>query len=587
MTMSEENKYNSFFPPQDSPIPVPPSEKAWSKMQQKLNVQMPVTHGRVFRLRIYRWGIPAATVAVVTVGVWVGLHKGGQRHTGHTGRPSAQVVSRGTAAKPMDSVSEGNAAGEGDNRAERSLPPKFTDEVRASADSAAGSAPVAGSVAPGKVTDRGREMRSGKSAGRPAKGEGTDGDRTAMVKTDGSVKKTSEAVMKTDGTVARTASTKNPGRMDMARMSKDGLAGTGNRKGGHRAGNGEGSSQMDLAGDQMGLTGSQRDLAGRQRDLAGDQRQSAGMASGASREALEEWRRHQCEGKAALLLPARIGSGHAGSFPDNLAFELASGRGVAKGPLAGKGQNAGKGRGANPNASAKSRKEVANKGGLILAAGLGDGQNFPLGGQQTVAINSSGGSGMLTDHLPSVYARLYIGDMVYLQAGLRLYSPQYTRPQQIDSTGDSSRLVGYQGYIQDTIVTLNKLYYTDIPLTVYYRVTGHFYLGVGLQYSRLWGGNTTRRVVLHPTNGADTNLVLNSNLAIDLKNEPGASAHLNMSDWRILLDAAWSWKRLTLGLRYQQALSSYTRGGEGGSKARNTALSLYVSYDIWRRRLKK
>ena len=108
--MSEENKYNSFFPAQDSPIPVPPSEEAWSLMQQKLNVQMPVGaggaggsgwSGRVFRLRLHRWGMPAAAVVVVTVGVWVGLYKGGQRHAG---RPSVQVSSPGNAAKPMDSV---------------------------------------------------------------------------------------------------------------------------------------------------------------------------------------------------------------------------------------------------------------------------------------------------------------------------------------------------------------------------------------------------------------------------------------------------------------------------------------------------
>jgi hypothetical protein len=583
MTMSEENKYNSFF--QDSPIPVPPTEEAWSLMQQKLNVQMPVGvggaggFGRVFRLRVYRCGIPAATVAVVTVGVWLGLHKEGHRHSG---RPSVQVVSRGAAAKPMDS---------------------------------------------GNLTDRSRGMKSGQSADSVAQGEGTDRDRTATMKTseaivktggsvketsgavvkiDGSVKKTGGTVAKTDGSVARTAGTKNPGRMDMTGMPKDGLAGTSNRKGGksgkngrigkggHRAGNGEGNSQRELAEDQSGLAGSQgglagnqRDLTGNQRDLAGHQKQSAGTASASSREALEEWRRRQRDGKAALLLPVRTGSGYAGSFPDNLASLLASGRGVVKGPLAGKGQYTGKGPGANSNASAKTRKGAAHKGGLILAAGLGDGQNFPVGGQQAIAINSAGGSGKLTDHLPWAYARLYMGDRIYLQAGLHLYSPQYTRPQQIDSTGDSSRLVGYQGLMQDTIVTVNKLYYTDIPLTVYYRVAGRFYLGAGLQYSRLWGGNTTRRVVLHPTNGVDSTLILNTNLAIDLKNEPGASAHLNKSDWRILLDAAWSWKRLTLALRYQQALSSYTREGEGVSKARNTALSLYASYDIWRRRLKQ
>ena len=192
MTMSEENKYNSFF--QDSPIPVPPTEEAWSLMQQKLNAQMPVGaggaggaggFGRVFRLPIYRWGIPAATVAVVTVGVWLGLHKEGHRHSG---RPAVQVVSRGAAAKPLDSVDSANVA---DSAA--GLAPLTG--------SAAGSAPVAGSAAPGNVTDRGQEMKSGKSADSVAQGEGTDGDRAAAVKTGGSMK--TGGIVKTGGSMKK------------------------------------------------------------------------------------------------------------------------------------------------------------------------------------------------------------------------------------------------------------------------------------------------------------------------------------------------------------------------------------------------
>ena len=279
------------------------------------------------------------------------------------------------------------------------------------------------------------------------------------------------------------------------------------------------------------------------------------------------------EGLSGVLREGSIGSDYEGSLPDHLHAVLASGRGISKGALAGKIKKGGKGQGGKQ---------------LTLAVGLGDGQNFAVAGQAVVKINSAGGSDKLTDHLPWAYARLYIGDRLFVQAGLHLYSPQYVRPTQIDSSGgDTSRLPGYQSYLQDTTVTLKKSYYTDIPILVYYRVAGPFYVGAGLQYSRLWGGTTEWTAELHPSNGIGANLLANEDLAVELKNEPAANAYVKNSDWRFLLDAVFSWKRLTLGLRYQQALSSYTTWNTSGSKPKNSALSVYGSYDILRKRLKK
>ena len=185
MNMNEGNKYDSFFSAGESPIPVPPSEEAWSQMKGKLDVLMPVTPVRVLRPKIYRWGVPAATVAVITVGVWVGLIKGGQRHAG---RAAARVVSRGVAAKPVDSLRMGDArlgdvtapVDAGGSVAAAPVDGGGSREVAVPADSrAAGSGKGAG----GKLA--GREMKTRAGMDSVARRGGADGDRAAVVKAGG------------------------------------------------------------------------------------------------------------------------------------------------------------------------------------------------------------------------------------------------------------------------------------------------------------------------------------------------------------------------------------------------------------------
>ena len=182
-----------------------------------------------------------------------------------------------------------------------------------------------------------------------------------------------------------------------------------------------------------------------------------------------------------------------------------------------------------------------------------------------------------------------MGDRVYIDAGVRLYSPQYSRLQQIDSTGGYDTVYTtnpIQTSIKDTVVSIEKLYYTDIPLTIHYRVAGGLYLGGGLQYSRLWDGAAVERFDSQASNRTGP-VYSTGNWNLDLKYDPGALARLRRSDWRVLLDVAYRWKRLTLNLRYQQSLTSYVRPGQGGSAPHNSALQLNLSYDLWRERRKK
>lgn len=538
MTMREENKHNLFFSAEDSPIPVPPAEEAWSLMQRQLNMQLPVGSGgadgagwfgRFLRLRWWRWGLPSAVVAIVTMGVVVGLHQAGQRHSG-----AGAVRQRGAAGRAgaVDSVGAVGVKGLAD-AVGRVDSVGAVARVRGSAGRDAG---IAGKV-PASGASIGRKETSGASIVR----KGAGGESISRKGTSG----------KTKGANKENA---NKEKADKENVSIDRKATNGRTRG----------APANLVGASIN-------------------------PGEVSREGLEEWRHGRREGNAAVLLRAPIGPDHGGGdFTDGLAASLGAGR-AGKGPLAGKDLLAGKGPKVNAGkASAKSGKgkDAPKKGGLLLGAGVSVGKNFAIGQQQAVTYNSTGGSGLI-DYLPGAYFRVYLNDRWVLQAGLQVSSPQYTRSRQIDSTGDSSRLIGLQQDIQDTILTLKKLYYTNIPVNVYYRVAGHFYLGAGLQYSRLTGGAVMQRVSLHPSNpGIIGDSVLSSGIT-PLKTNADGYRVVAHTDWRVLLEAAYMGKRFTAGLKFQQALSPYLLGLVGGARDKNTAFGVYLSYDIWQRSRKK
>ena len=284
--------------------------------------------------------------------------------------------------------------------------------------------------------------------------------------------------------------------------------------------------------------------------------------------------------------PVIIGSGYDRSRPGSYASLPVGGLKAGKSLLPVKAAAAKGGKDHPGNTAARSAKVPSGKGERILAVGLWDGLNFAVDGQTVYRYTPSDGPDLLPDHLPGVYVRMYMGDRVYIDAGLRLYSPQYSRLQQIDSTGDTASISNTQVTIKDTIVSIEKLYYTDIPLTIHYRVAGGLYLGAGLQYSRLWDAAAIQRFDSQASNGVGP-VSVNGNFNLDLKYDPSALARLRRSDWRVLLDVTYRWQRLTLGLRYQQSLTSYVRPGQGGSAPHNSALQLNLGYDLWRQRRKK
>jgi hypothetical protein len=584
MNMSEENKHNSFFPAEDSPIPVPPAGKAWSLMKQKLDAGMPVAaHGRIW-FRGVRGLTPAmagvavtgAVVAVVLVGVsiWLATRKPLHREA------DLLKVERADAARPGDLTRRGDS---GVRRADAGAARRVdagaeladsgrgtafpTNGVDRANDKIRGAGEVRGNaVDQGNAVDRGKPVDRGNAMDRanavnPANpvNRANAMNRANTVDQAGAVNRNKDKAVR-HGSSRPGFQKEKPG--DAREEGTPALGRVDARSGGMSAHNARippRTGEPNVQGEGVAAGG--RPVTGHERHRGGQGKADVPPLATVQSGGFRDPTALAASLAAELKARQRAWSAAASSAKGN---KSQPGKGVLQ---PGKGlQQAGK---------ATAGQTPAGTGERILAAGIWDGVNFAVNDQVIYRFTSSDGPDLLPDHLPGAYLRLYMGDRAYVEAGLRIFSPQYTRLQRIDSTGDTTSVTPTLVVVTDSIVTLKKLYYTDIPLTIHYRVFAGLYLGGGVQYSRLWDGAAVQKI---NTMGA---------FDLDLKNQPATLAKLQRNDWRVLLDASYVWKRLTLGLRYQEGLGSYLRTAEQGSKPHNSSLSLSLSYDIWRQQHNK
>jgi hypothetical protein len=227
---------------------------------------------------------------------------------------------------------------------------------------------------------------------------------------------------------------------------------------------------------------------------------------------------------------------------------------------------------------------------LLWAAGLQDSKSFPLGSQQSYDYNVNLKNDIWSDYIPSPYFQYHVSRKIALQAAIQLNNPQYTESVTIyRQSGPVVNNVNRSGgFSLDTTVSVKKLYYFNIPLTVFYQPVRNVYLGAGLQFSDLSNGIAFQNSVIHQVGVSAAIDTVTSYTVIRLKDDRPAYNNLKKADWRALFEADYYWKRITLGLQYQEALSDYLYTPVDGSpgKDRNSSLRLYLRYNIWERRIK-
>jgi hypothetical protein len=242
-----------------------------------------------------------------------------------------------------------------------------------------------------------------------------------------------------------------------------------------------------------------------------------------------------------------------------------------------------------------------------FTAGAGMNMNIPLAGQSMNGISASGNNNPLLDYLPSVYAQFHFNNKLYVESGLRLFSPQNTVEHTL-----------YEGYYDATSdqykekeIMLKKLYYLDIPVSVHFSPSPKLNVGTGIQYSWLMKSVLKEETCLWQK-GLDgwgktwqgDDIVVRSNPEVEEKRYGyygTASNPLQPMDtvarsfrpheFRLLLDANYTVKRYSFGFRYNLALNNYINANTGYNNTnitdRNKSLQLYLHYCLLDRRKKK
>ncbi len=219
---------------------------------------------------------------------------------------------------------------------------------------------------------------------------------------------------------------------------------------------------------------------------------------------------------------------------------------------------------------------------LLWAVGLADSKSFPVGAQQPVDYNANLRKDLLFDYVPTPYFQYHPSRKIALQVAIQFNSPQYTEAVTIFRQPGPNSNVG-SPYTLDTVTLVKKLYYFNFPLIVYYTPFKSLYLGTGLQYSNLRNGVAFQNNVIHYTGpGPGVADSVQETKLITLKDNRPAYDNLKKSEWRAVFEASYYWKRVTLGLQYQQALGDYLHVPVPGSagKDRNSSFNLYLRYNI-------
>ena len=235
-------------------------------------------------------------------------------------------------------------------------------------------------------------------------------------------------------------------------------------------------------------------------------------------------------------------------------------------------------------AGRKSSRSTASQEDKNFAIGLSLPLAFPVGDQQALGYNSRGGVNTISDYIPSPHFQYHFNNKTYMQVGLQFSSPQFIRPillyqnQQMLQQGPTvtERI---------TSISARKLYYFNLPVTIYHSPLKNFYMGTGLQYSKLLSGiayseNIERR---YNTMGPPQEYVL-KNYISKFKND-SLSNRLNGNEVRLLIDMSYYWSRFTVGLQYNQAFNNYVSFQVTPSSAytfdKNKSLQFYLRYNIW------
>lgn len=230
-----------------------------------------------------------------------------------------------------------------------------------------------------------------------------------------------------------------------------------------------------------------------------------------------------------------------------------------------------------------SNREVGSGNSKKLIFGLALPLSFPISDQKAVAYNFNGGQNTVSDYLPTPNMQYHFGKESFLQAEVQVFNPQFIRPALLYQSTQQQMISGNSRYVTTSIFA-KKLYYFNIPVSIYYSPFKNFYLGSGLQFSTLMNGIAYSEYragySMFPQSTDSLMRYSYSKFRSDT-----LSSRLNGNEFRLLLDAQYYWKRFAVGMRYNQGLGNYINLQVSPNMPnvvdRNRTLQFYLRYSLW------
>ena len=219
---------------------------------------------------------------------------------------------------------------------------------------------------------------------------------------------------------------------------------------------------------------------------------------------------------------------------------------------------------------------------LTFAAGLSMPQSFAIGSQQSPAYGVNAKSGKASDYVPVPFFQYHINNRLFFQTELQFQSPQFTDRLLISQTQHT--MAPANGMLERSIY-VEKLYYFNIPLNIYFSPARNFYFGSGIQFSSLLSG-----VATYQDNRYNNGTLENSYSRVQGFKDDSVAAKLSSSEWRYQLEGNYYFNRFTFGARYNQALNQFVNLQPSPTlpytQGRNQSFLIYLRYNIWEERKK-
>lgn len=231
-------------------------------------------------------------------------------------------------------------------------------------------------------------------------------------------------------------------------------------------------------------------------------------------------------------------------------------------------------------------REVGSGDSKKLVFGLALPLSFPISDQKAVAYNFNGGQNTISDYLPTPNMQYHFGKESFLQAEIQVFNPQFIRPALLYQSTKQQIISGNNRFVTTSIFA-KKLYYFNIPVSVYYSPFKNFYLGSGLQFSALMNG------IAYSEYRAGNSMFPQSTDSLmrysysKFRNDT-LSSRMNNNEFRLLLDAQYYWKRFAVGMRYNQGLGNYidlqVSPNMPNVADKNRTMQFYLRYNLWEKR---